>query len=88
MDTADRGDLIPLQPGAHGLEQLVLAVRPESVLKRLALKDGDAVYDLVASNGERRFAVEVKARSALQGAAEQIRTLREQAKRHGHRADA
>jgi hypothetical protein len=68
---------------AAKVEELARELRAAGYRVTTDLKDGDAVYDLVASNGERTFAVEVKARSALQGAAKQIRTLRERAKING-----
>jgi hypothetical protein len=46
-------------------------------------RTGGRVYDLVATKGEQKIAVEVKARSALSSAAKQLRALREQAYRQG-----
>jgi hypothetical protein len=46
--------------------------------------EGDVVYDLVATRGDRKVAVEVKARSALRESAESIRQLRERARAHGY----
>jgi hypothetical protein len=68
------------------------AAKAEEVARQLeadgytVLKDAKSngmVYDLVATKNGQKIAVEVKARSALRGAASQIRALREQAFRQG-----
>jgi len=47
-------------------------------------RDADVVYDLVANNGQRKVAIEVQARAALAGRAEQITRQREVAQKHGY----
>lgn len=47
-------------------------------------RDADVVYDLVANNGQRKVAIEVQARAALAGRADQITRQREVAQKHGY----
>jgi Holliday junction resolvase len=68
---------------AAKLDELAQQLERDGYNVARSFRDGNVVYDLVATRGDRKVAIEVTARSALRQAVESIRQLREQARRNG-----
>lgn len=69
---------------AAKIEEVVRDLEAEGYQVDREVRDGNLRYDLVATKDGRKIAIEVKAQSALRGAVDQIRQLRERAREHGY----